>query len=151
MYRGPRPDDGGTPPGEGGSPPGGGGGAAPPPGSPPGLEPEAPRLKLDGAGRRARTLSGLITGLSGEPRVRIALRTARSRDGCRHWNARKHSLGRKVKRCSAHVWMTATLSPVGADGWRWRVRLGGRLGRGRYVVAARVTDRRGRPVLSAPP
>jgi PKD repeat protein len=145
------PDDGGSPPGGGPPPPGGGAGPTPSPASTPGPRPEPPRVKLDGARRRARTLSGRITGLTAEPRVRIALRTARSHGACRHWNARKRGLGRKVKRCSAHVWMTARLSPVGIDGWRWRVRLRGRLGRGRYVVVARVTDRRGRPLLSASP
>ena len=43
-------------------------------------------------------------------------------------------------RCSTHVWMRAPVTAAGASAWRWRLRLGGELKRGRYVVAARVTE-----------
>lgn len=127
----------------------GGGGPATLP--PPTAKPPTPHLRLDRARREARTLSGRITGLAAAPHaVRIALRTARSRGACRHWNPRHHGLGHKVARCSSHVWMTAKVTPAGAGNWRWRARLGGKLRRGRYVVSARVTDRRGRTLLGAP-
>jgi len=131
--------------------------ATPPAGGVTGERESAPaakraRLRLDRARRGARTLSGRITGLATAPRVRVALRTARSRGICRHWHAgRRGGLGRRVTRCSSHVWMRATVTPAGASTWRWRVRLRGALKRGRYVVATRVTNKRGRQLVSGAP
>jgi glucose/arabinose dehydrogenase/PKD repeat protein len=124
--------------------------AAPPPpagGTPP-PQPK-PRLRLDRPGRRTRVLAGTVTGLATAPRIRLALRTARSGGRCRHWHARGAGLGKRVARCSSHVWLRAAVTPAGASKWRFRVRLRGALRRGRYVVATRVTNARGR-VLIAP-
>jgi hypothetical protein len=46
--------------------------------------------------------------------------------------------------------MRSTVTATGASAWRWSVRLGGRLRPGRYVAAARVSDRRGRILLDTP-
>ena len=108
----------------------------------------APRLRLDRPRRRARTLSGRITGLATAPRVSIALRTQRLHGRCRHWHASSGGLGRRVRSCSTHVWMRTQVTAAGANTWRLRLRLGGALKRGRYAVSARVTDRRGRALIA---
>ena len=131
----------------------GGGGPAtlpPPLVAPPATSPR-PRLRLDRIARRARTLRGRVTGVATGPVVRIALRTARSHARCRHWHQRRGRLGRRSKRCSRRLWMRAAVTPAGSSAWRWRVRLHGRLPRGRYSVASRVTDKRGRALLVAAP
>ncbi len=127
------------------APPPAGGDAAQPPPSP------SARLRLDRARRRARVLTGTVRGIATAPRVRLALRTTRSRGRCRHWHAGSAGLGRRVARCSRHVWMRAKVTPAGALQWRFRVLLRGPLRRGRYVVASRVTNTRGRALLAAPP
>jgi glucose/arabinose dehydrogenase len=126
-------------------PPAGGGPAPPPTAAPP---PAKPRLRLDRARRRARVLRGTVTGLATAPRVKLALRTARAGTRCRHWHARRAGLGKRAARCSSHVWLRAAVTPAGASKWRFRVRLRGALRRGRYVVAARVTNARGRALIA---
>jgi hypothetical protein len=46
--------------------------------------------------------------------------------------------------------MRAAVTAMGSSAWRWSVRLGGRLHPGRYVVAARVSDRSRRVLLDSP-
>jgi hypothetical protein len=79
--------------------------------------------------------------------VRIALRGARSHGRCRRWAHGR--LGRATRHCGP-LWMRAAVTATGASAWRWSVRLGGRMRAGRYVVAARVSDRRGRVLLNSP-
>ena len=92
-----------------------------------------------------------MTGVATAPVVRIALRTARSHGRCRHWDQHRGRLRGRSKHCSRKLWMRATVTPAGSSAWRWRVRLHGRLPRGRYSVASRVTDKRGRALLVAAP
>jgi glucose/arabinose dehydrogenase len=128
---------------------GGGGLATLPP--PPATPAPRPRLRLDRIARRARVLSGRVTGVATAPVVRIALRTARSHGRCRHWDQHRGRLRGRSKRCSRNLWMRARVTPAGSSAWRWRVRLHGRPPRGRYSVASRVTDKRGRALLVAAP
>ena len=96
-------------------------------------------------------LTGTVSGLATAPRVRLALRTPRAGGRCRHWHAGSAGLGKRVARCSRHVWMRAKVTRAGASQWRFRVLLRGPLRRGRYVVASRVTNARGRALLAAAP
>jgi glucose/arabinose dehydrogenase len=133
--------------------------AAPPAGSPPPAPPGGgpapvtikPRLRLDRTARRTRVLSGRVTGVATAPVVRIALRTASSHGRCRRWNQRRGRLGKAGRHCSRRVWMRASVTAAGSSAWRFQLRLRGPLRRGRYVVASRVTDKRGRPLLVAAP
>jgi glucose/arabinose dehydrogenase len=129
---------------------GGGPATLPPPTVTPPAPAPRPRLRLDRIVRRARVLSGRVTGVATAPVVRIAVRTARTHGRCRHWNQHRGHLGGR-KRCSRSLWMRAAVTAEGSSAWRWRVRLHGRLPRGRYLVASRVTDKRGRALLVAAP
>ena len=116
-----------------------------------GTRARSPRLRLDRVGRRARILRGRLTDLATAPRIRLALRTARSDGRCRHWHARQGQLGKRGTRCSSSVWMRAKVTAAGPSAWRWQVRLHGALRRGRYVLASRVRNKRGRDLLVAAP
>jgi glucose/arabinose dehydrogenase len=127
----------------------GGGAAAHPPVVAP---PRRVVATLHRARRGARTLAGGVTGWATSPRVRVALRTRRGSGRCRHWSTAKGRFGRRIARCAPLLWARAAVTPAGgAESWRWRVKLHGRLPRGRYVVTVRVADRRGRALLAGTP
>jgi hypothetical protein len=89
-----------------------------------------------------------LSGVAAKPRVLVAL-TARSHGRCRRWSADHGRFGR-LRRCGgAHAWVRATVTAAGRSAWRWRARLGGVAGPGRYSVTTRVTDNRGRTLLGA--
>jgi glucose/arabinose dehydrogenase len=112
--------------------------------------PPRPRLRVDRPGRRTRTLAGEVTGAGARPRVLIALRTVRSGGRCRRWSADRGRLAGLSRGCAAgHTWMRAAVTRTGASAWRWKVGLRGTPRAGRYVVATRVTDGRGRTLIGA--
>ena len=47
--------------------------------------------------------------------------------------------------------MSAKVTAAGPSAWRWQLRLHGALRRGRYVLASRVRNKRGRDLLVAAP
>jgi glucose/arabinose dehydrogenase len=114
----------------------------------PALVAPRPRLRLDRPGRRTRTLAGRVSGVAARPRVLVGLRTVRSGGRCRRWSADHGRLAGLSRACaSGHTWMRATVTKMGASAWRWKVRLRGVPRAGRYVVATRVTDGRGRTLI----
>ena len=69
---------------------------------------------------------------------------------CRRWSADRGRLAGLSRACaSGHTWIRAAVTKTGVSAWRFKARLRGIPRAGRYVVATRVTDRRGRTVIGA--
>jgi hypothetical protein len=86
-------------------------------------------------------LSGSVEDASGVARVRAAV-AIRRRGRCRWWSRRRESFVRRPRSCGRPRWMPAKVRS--RDGKLvWRLRLGGRIPNGRYVVAVAARDKRG--------
>ena len=108
------------------------------------------RLRVSTPTRRARALTGTVSGVTARPRVLVGLRTVQSGGRCRRWSAARGRLAGLSRACaSGHTWMRAAVTKTGASAWRFKARLRGTPRAGRYVVTTRVTDRRGRTVIGA--
>ena len=95
--------------------------------------------------RRADLLRGHLGGTASDPSsikgVQVAVRAqTKIRGRCRWWSTRSRRL--IASSCARPRWLTASLSPVRADHRTrpWRVSLGRRLPRGRYVVVVHAVD-----------
>ncbi len=104
----------------------------------PGADTAGPRIAF----RRvtARRLIGSVADPSGVSALRVAVRSATSKGGCRWWNAKRGGLTRTKSRCARPRWMKARLKPTGTGTWAWTVNLRGRLPKGRFKLVVRAVD-----------
>ena len=104
----------------------------------PGPDKLGPRITL---GRtKARRLAGKVGDASGVKALRVGLRTAARKGGCRWWTPRHGRLARKKSRCAKPRWIKARLRPAGTGEWAWSVALHGRLPKGRFKLVFRAVD-----------
>lgn len=93
-----------------------------------------------------RSLTGWLRNAGRGMRVQVALRRGSAARGCAWWVPRNAHFSRASRKaCGRPRWMTASVRRR-TSGLRWKVRLGGRLPKGRYAFAVRVLDARGLPV-----
>jgi hypothetical protein len=107
----------------------------------------AAQIKLDGRTVRpsTRRLRGRVLRASGRLRVDVALRSRRVGKGCRWWHRALGRLDARPHRCDRLVWMKAVVDRSG----HWRVDLGKRPLRARYVLLMRARTSSARPRVIA--
>jgi glucose/arabinose dehydrogenase len=107
----------------------------------PGPDKLGPRIAL---GRAApRRLTGSVSDPSGIKSLRVGLRSAARKGGCRWWSTKLGRLARKKSQCAKVRWMKALLKPAGAGASTWTVDLNGRLPKGRFKLVFRAVDKAG--------
>jgi PKD repeat protein len=107
----------------------------------------AAQIKLDGRAVRpsTRRLRGRVLRALGRPRVDVALRSPRVGKGCRWWHRALGRLDARPHRCDRLVWIKAGVDRSG----HWRVDLGKRPLRARYVLVMRARTGSARPRVIA--
>ena len=104
----------------------------------PGPDKLGPRITFKGAG--TRRLRGSVSDPSGVSSLRVGLRSAKRKGGCRWWRPKAGGLSRKQTGCAKPHWMKALLKPSGNGKWTWAVELHGRLPKGRLKLVFRAVD-----------
>jgi hypothetical protein len=107
----------------------------------PGADKLGPRIALRRA--KGRRLGGSVSDPSGVSTLRVALRSAARKGGCRWWASKSGRLARKKTQCAKPRWMKALLKQTGAGTWTWTVNLNGRLPKGRFKLVFRAVDKAG--------
>jgi hypothetical protein len=104
-----------------------------------------PVLTIDPTGSGPlKAISGRLESRRTGLRVEIALRRGGTRNGCSWWANSRFTRATHAA-CDSPRWHRAVLRRS-AGGWRWRVRLGAAVPRGRHALLVRVRDRGGLPV-----
>jgi PKD repeat protein len=89
--------------------------------------------------KRRRLLVGTVRDADGVESLDVAVARSLGKRGCRWWSRKTGRLAAKPRRCARPHWLAAELSGDG-ETRAWKVRLGGRLPRGRYRFVVLAVD-----------
>jgi hypothetical protein len=89
--------------------------------------------------KRRRLLTGTVRDADGVESLAVAVGRPTGNRSCRWWSKKTGRLATKPRRCARPRWLTASLSGEG-ETRAWKVRLGGRLPRGRYRFVVLAVD-----------